>query len=108
MGNAQEMTDETVLTDTVFFPITEQYNAALQFLVDQREAANQQAHDSNVIPDAYLFQVLSTPTLYSAPLHQIISEEDSLSADMHVQRVQMLNQALARLYVENTSMVDQT
>ena len=108
MGNAQEMTDETVLTDTVFFPITEQYNAALQFLVDQRETANQQAHDSNVIPDAYLFQVLSTPTLYSAPLHQIISEEDSLSADMHVQRVQMVNQALARLYVENPSMVEQT
>ncbi len=108
MSHAQAVDDGSVTIDSVTVSIANQYHAALQFLVDQREAANERAHDAGTLPDAYVFQVLSVPTLYSAPMHQVISEGNVLSDDPHLQHLQMANRSLARLYVETPALVEQT
>ena len=38
-------------------------------------------------PNAYYFQVLSRPALYSSPLHQMMSQTDLSSSDLQLQRI---------------------
>lgn len=82
------------------------YIMKLQQLADQRDSlATFQEYS---IPNAYYFQMMSAPTLYGAPLHQMMSHADSLSNDQQVQRLYDINRALAKLYVSHPGLVWQT
>ncbi len=92
--------------DTIYSSLRTQYENALQFLADQRDTANVNAVPA-VVPDAYLFQILLSPTLYSSPVRQMMGQTTT-SGDTQELRLEASNRALARLYTENPALVEQT
>ena len=78
MASAGPKPDDSVQTtepDTVnvtidSLAIVEKYVQALQALVYQRDSTNIQDSLSSVKLNPYFFQLLSTPTLYNAPMKQ--------------------------------------
>ena len=96
----------TVPVDSALTQLVAQYQAALQQLVSERDTANERALPA-LVPDAYFYQLLSAPTLYSAPVHQTVGSRLSHS-DPQMLRLQAVNSVLARLYTQHPSLVVQT
>ena len=117
MASAGPKPDDSVQTtepDTVnvtidSLAIVEKYVQALQALVYQRDSTNIQDSLSSVKLNPYFFQLLSTPTLYNAPMKQeLLQGDDTLSTDPQLRRLQAINKTLAGLYVSHPWLVSQT
>ena len=97
------MQDE-VLADTSL--LLNSYLQAIEELARERDSLNNvKAYPS---PNAYYFQILSLPTLYNSPLHQMMSRADSTTADPQLQRLFSIRKALSQLYTETPQLVVQT
>ena len=103
---SQEAPEKKQQADTLSSSLLRQYEAALQFLADQRDSANASVV-AVPVPDAYFFQMLSAPTLYAAPMHQMVGETTE-ATDPEMLRLQAINRALARLYTGYPYLVRQT
>ena len=88
------------------FSIISGYLQKLQRLVEKRDSLG--VISSYPAPNAYYYQILSAPTLYSAPLHQMMNNTDSTYADKQLQTLYYLNRMLAKLYANNPELVQQT
>ena len=99
-----EAQDNAVKVDTL--SIVSSYLQKLQRLVEQRDSVSVLA--TTPAPNAYFYQILSVPTLYSPPLHQMISNTDTLYKDKQLQTLYSINQMLAKLYARNPELVQQT
>lgn len=82
------------------------YIGALNQLTSLRNS--QQLATGAAAPDAYSYQLLTTPTLYSSPLRQAMTLGDMNTQDVELGRVNYINRALARFYVQTPGMVAQT
>jgi hypothetical protein len=99
-----EAQDNAVKVDTL--SIVSSYLQKLQRLVEQRDSVSVLA--TTPAPNAYFYQILSVPTLYSSPLHQMMSNTDTLYKDKQLQTLYSINQMLAKLYARNPELVQQT
>lgn len=99
-----EAQDNAVKVDTL--SIVSSYLQKLQRLVEQRDSVSVLA--TTPAPNAYFYQILSAPTLYSSPLHQMMSNTDTLYNDKQLQTLYSINQMLAKLYARNPELVQQT
>lgn len=99
-----EAQDNAVKVDTL--SIVSSYLQKLQRLVEQRDSVSVLA--TTPAPNAYFYQILSAPTLYSSPLHQMMSNTDTLYKDKQLQTLYSINQMLAKLYARNPELVQQT
>ena len=99
-----EAQDNAVKVDTL--SIVSSYLQKLQRLVEQRDSVSVLA--TTPAPNAYFYQILSVPTLYSSPLHQMMSNTDTLYNDKQLQTLYSINQMLAKLYARNPELVQQT
>lgn len=89
--------------------IVEKYVQALQALAFQRDSTNIQDSLASVKLNPYFFQLLSTPTLYNAPMKQELENGgDSISGDPQLRRLHAINKTLAGLYVSHPWLVSQT
>ena len=104
--NAQEGLVKGVEAKVDTFSIISGYLQKLQRLVEKRDSVGPIA--SYPAPNAYYYQILSTPTLYSTPLHQMMNNTDSTYADRQLQTLYYINQMLAKLYARNPQLVMQT
>lgn len=73
-----------------------------------RERDSLSAVGTNSTPNAYYFQLLTHPTLYNSPLHQMMSEADSTTNDPQLQRLFSMRKMLSTLYTEAPQLVTQT
>ena len=105
-ASAQEVTTKNVETKVDTFSIISSYLQKLQQLVEKRDSVG--PINSYPAPNAYYYQILSAPTLYSSPLHQMMNNTDSTYADKQLQTLYYINQMLARLYARNPQLVEQT
>jgi len=104
--SAQDSTvmDVEVKVDT--FSIVSSYFQKLQKLIEERDSLG--VVSSNPAPNAYYYQILSAPTLYSSPLHQMMTRSDSTYTDKQLQTLYSINRMLAKLYARNPELVQQT
>ena len=73
-----------------------------------RERDSLSTVSTNSTPNAYYFQLLTHPTLYNSPLHQMMSEADSTTNDPQLQRLFSMRKMLSTLYTEAPQLVTQT
>ena len=104
--NAQEEKAKDVEAKVDTFSIISGYLQKLQRLVEKRDSLS--VITTYPAPNAYYYQILSTPTLYSSPLHQMMSNTDSVYLDKQLQTLYSINQMLAKLYARNPELVLQT
>lgn len=97
-------TGETEKTDSAY--LLNSYMKILETLARERDSLN--AVSSNNTPNAYYFQLLTHPTLYNSPLHQMMSEADSTTNDLQLQRLFTMRKMLSTLYTEEPWLVKQT
>ncbi|MBR5395440.1 MAG: DUF3078 domain-containing protein [Bacteroidaceae bacterium] len=83
------------------------YLKALETLARERDSLNTTT-TAYPTPNAYYFQILSHPTLYSSPLHQMMSQTDLSSSDLQLQRIFASRKMLSSLYVTAPQLVTQT
>ncbi|MBO4839858.1 MAG: DUF3078 domain-containing protein [Bacteroidaceae bacterium] len=88
------------------FSIVNSYLQKLQRLVEQRDSMS--IVMSYPGPNAYYYQILSAPTLYSSPLHQMMNNTDSIFSDKQLQTLYYINNMLAKLYAKHPELVQQT
>ena len=86
--------------------VLSRYLQALDTLVLERDT--QSAATSSVTPNAYYFQLLSPLTLYSSPLHQMMSGGDASVSDPQLQRLFSTRKTLSSLYTNKPQLVVQT
>ena len=82
------------------------YLHALDSLVWERDSLNNVTTSS--APNPYYYQLLSHPTLYSLPLHQMMNYTDTSCPDLQMQRLYASRKMLSMLYVEAPWLVTQT
>lgn len=82
------------------------YIGALDKLTTLRNS--QQLVTGATAPDAYSYQLFTIPTLYDGPLRQAMTLGDMNTQDVELGRVNYINRALARFYVQTPGMVAQT
>lgn len=82
------------------------YEGALQQLTALRDEGR--LVTSSPVPDAYSYQLMSSPTLYSSPLQQAMTTGSEAQNDVQLDRLQYINGALAQLYVQSPWLVTQT
>lgn len=100
---------DTVVVSIDSLAIVEKYVQALQAIVYQRDSTDIQDSLASVKLNPYFFQLLSTPTLYNAPMKQELeSGDDSISGDPQLRRLQAINKTLAGLYVSHPWLISQT
>lgn len=107
MGEQTDKMVKEVKPDTLM-TITDLYMQRLHSLAAQRDSLCALA--PSIMPNAYYGQVLTTPTLYSSVLEQMMSGADSARyvADEQLRRLFAVNRALARMYVQAPWLVVQT
>lgn len=98
-GSTAEPTDS--------FRLIDKYLKTVEMLAQQRDSLNATSA-ADLVPNPYYFQVLSTPTLYSGPLRQMMSKADSTSADPQLQRLYSSGKMLATFYTHTPQLVAQT
>ena len=86
--------------------IVSTYLQKLQRLVEQRDSMAFTTPYNT--PNAYYYQILSAPTLYSSPLHQMMNNTDSTYADKQLRTLYYINNMLAKLYAKHPELVQQT
>lgn len=94
----------SVVTDST--SLLADYLQRLSGLVAQRDSIGSQVVYS--APNPYYYKIMSSPTLYQSPLHQMMTKSDSLSGDPQLQKLYNMNLSLAKLYVQNPWLVQQT
>lgn len=104
--DAQEVIEKDVEVKVDTFSIISGYLQKLQRLIEKRDSVG--PISSYPAPNAYYYQILSAPTLYSTPLHQMMNNTDSTYADKQLQTLYYINQMLAKLYAKNPELVQQT
>ena len=104
--SAQEVVTKDVEAKVDTFSIISGYLQKLQQLVDERDSLG--LLPLRPAPNAYYYQMLSTPTLYSSPLHQMMSTADSTITDKQLQTLYSINRMLAELYARHPELVQQT
>ena len=82
------------------------YLLVLDSLVKVRDTEN--SVEADVTPNAYYFQLLTNPTLYNSPLHQMMTKADSTTQDLQLQRLFTMRKMLSSLYTEAPWLVTQT
>lgn len=82
------------------------YMQALNRLTRERDSLAAMARRPS--PNAYYFQLLSFPTLYSGPLRQMMSLRSQESADPQLQRLAQSGRMLSTLYTRQPWLVAQT
>ncbi len=82
------------------------YLQILNAMAKQRDSLNSVA--TTPVPNAYYYQVLSQPTLFNSPLHQMMSETDLTSTDPQLQRIYASRKMLSMLYARAPQLVTQT
>lgn len=103
--NAREGIARDIETKADTFSIISGYLQKLQRLVERRDSVGNIT--SYPAPNAYYYQILSAPTLYSTPLHQMMSGTDSTYADKQLQTLYYINTMLARIYAKYPELVQQ-
>ena len=78
----------------------------LDALIRERDSLNNATPQPT--PNAYYYQVLTQPALYSSPLHQMLSLTDSPGGDPQLVRLRQARRMLASLYTEAPQLVKQT
>ena len=86
--------------------ILKSYLQDLETLAKERDSLNM----SNVsaTPNAYYYQLLSQPTLYGSSLHQSLSQTNTSSPDLQLQRIFASRKMLSSLYTKAPWLVTQT
>lgn len=82
------------------------YLHAIDSLVMERDSLNTVTTSST--PNPYYYQLLSHPTLYSSPLHQMMGQTNTSSQDLQLQRLFESRKMLSMLYIEAPWLVTQT
>ncbi|MBR6142630.1 MAG: DUF3078 domain-containing protein [Bacteroidaceae bacterium] len=82
------------------------YLQAIDTLARERDSLN--TSSASPTPNAYYYQILSQPTLYSSPLHQMMSQTDLNCKDLQMQRLFASRKMLSSLYTEAPQFVTQT
>ena len=95
---AEEKADTSALLRT--------YLLALDSLARERDSLN--AIGNTPQPNAYYYQLLLSPTLYSSPLKQAMSPGEPVSQDPQMQRLYASRRMLAQLYTRAPLLVTQT
>lgn len=83
------------------------YLQALETLVKERDSLNAVTSSSST-PNPYYYQILSYPTLYNSPLHQMMSQTNVSSPDLQLQRLFASRKMLSSLYTNAPQLVTQT
>ena len=100
---------DTVTVTIDSLAILEKYVQALEALTCQRDSSDYGDSLATVKLNPYFYQLLSTPTLYRAPMQQQMGNgDDTLSLDPQLRRLQAINRTLAGLYVSHPWLVSQT
>jgi len=94
----QEETDSAYLLNA--------YLQVLESLARERDSLN--SVSTQTTPNAYYWQLLTHPTLYVSPLHQMMSRADSTTSDLQMQRLFSARKMLSTLYTETPWLVKQT
>ena len=97
-GDVEVQTDSATLLNS--------YLQIIETLARERDSLSTVSTYS--VPNAYYFQLLTHPTLYNSPLHQMMSEADSTTNDMQLQRLFSMRKMLSTLYTEAPQFVTQT
>ncbi len=82
------------------------YLLALDSLARERDSLNAVGYAT--LPNAYYYQLLLSPTLYSSPLKQAMSPGEPVSQDPQMQRLYASRRMLAQLYTRAPLLVTQT
>lgn len=86
--------------------ILKHYLQAIETLAKERDSLN--ASTVTTAPNAYYYQLLSQPTLYSSSLHQSLGQTDTSIPDPQLQRIFASRKMLSSLYAEEPWLVTQT
>lgn len=82
------------------------YLLALDSLARERDSLN--AIGNTPQPNAYYYQLMSHPTLYSSSLKQMLSPDEPVSTDPQMQRLYASRRMLSQLYTQAPLLVTQT
>ena len=82
------------------------YLLALDSLARERDSLNAVGYAT--LPNAYYYQLLLSPTLYSSPLKQAMSPGEPVSQDPQMQRLYASRRMLSQLYTRAPLLVTQT
>lgn len=91
--------------DTV--SVLQRYMHQMDSLVYLRDSVETQ-DGLQLLPDPYYFQLLSTPTLYSGPVHMMFVDTDSTASDRKLQTLRSTYRFLAHFYCASPWMVSCT
>ena len=105
-ANCALNTEEETEAPADSFSLLDNYLQALESLARERDSLNN--IPTSFTPNAYYFQLLSCPTLYSSPLHQMMSQTSTSSSDMQLQRLFASRKMLSSLYTTAPQLVRQT
>ena len=86
--------------------VLNRYLQAIDSLVRERDSLN--TSTTNPLPNPYYFQLLTHPTLYKSPLHQMMSQTETSSSDLQLQRLYSVRRSLSSLYTGKPQLVTQT
>lgn len=93
--------DSEAEADTSF--LLKSYLQAIDSLARERDSLNTSL--TSPTPNAYYYQILSQPVLYSSPLHQMMSQTDLTSSDQQMQRLFASRKMLSLLYTRTPQLV---
>ena len=82
------------------------YLKALEALVKERDSVN--TSTASPFPNAYYYQILSQPALYSSSLHQSLGQTNTSTPDLQLQRLYASRKMLSSLYAGAPQLVRQT
>ena len=100
----KEVKNQGEKADSAF--VLNRYLQALDSLVRERDSLN--TSTTNPLPNPYYFQLLTHPTLYKSPLHQMMSQTETSSSDLQLQRLYSVRRSLSSLYTGKPQLVTQT
>lgn len=95
---------QTAKADTM--SLLKDYLQALDTLVRERDSLN--LATANPVPNAYYYQLLTSPALYSSSLDQMLRQTDTSSNDPQMQRLYSVRKMLSTLYTTAPQLVTQT
>ena len=97
-------TPETEETDSA--SLLDSYLQVLESLTRERDSLN--TVETRPAPNAYYWQILTQPTLFASPLHQMMSPSYSTSGDLQMQRLFSTRKVLSSFYTATPWLVTQT
>ncbi|MBO7120706.1 MAG: DUF3078 domain-containing protein [Bacteroidaceae bacterium] len=86
--------------------VLKNYLEALNSLVKERDSLS--AEVPTIAPNAYYYQMFSSPALYSASLHQAMGQTDTSNPDLQLQRIFASRKMLSMLYGRAPQLVTHT